>query len=398
MTNTMREIFLRHNAQTSCSPLLLEFVKAEGIYLYDPQGKAYIDFISGIGVSNIGHGHPEVIKAIKDQADLYLHLMVYGEYVQKPQVLFAKKICSLLPDSLSSVYFVSSGSEAIEGALKLAKRYTGRSELIGYENSYHGSTHGALSLMGVESFKSNFRPLLPGIQFLEWNKFEDLDKVTEKTAAVLMETIQGEAGVRLPSPSYLKELRKRCTETGSLLILDEIQCGFGRTGKYFAFEHYGIVPDILVLAKALGGGLPLGAFISSHEIMDTLSDNPILGHITTFGGHPLSCAAGLASLWVMERENLTEYVEEKSQLLLQSINHPAIIEKRAKGFMFAINFEDFEHNKQIIDQCILQGLIVDWFLHDSKSMRLTPPLTINLEEIKTAAGIILSSIKAIYGY
>ncbi len=394
--NTLRQAFLDHNAQTTHFPLLLEFVKAKGIYLYDPKGKPYIDLISGIGVSNIGHSHPSVVRAIKKQASQYLHLMVYGEYIQKPQTLLAQKLASLLPSNLSSVYFMNSGSEAIEGALKLAKRYTSRTKLIGFYNSYHGSSHGALSLMGVESFKTAFRPLLPNIQFLNFNVLHDLECIDTDTAAVLIEPIQGEAGIRVPDPDYLLALRKRCFETGTLLILDEIQSGMGRTGKLFAFEHYGIIPDILVLAKALGGGLPLGAFISSKNIMSSLQENPILGHITTFGGHPLSSAAGLASLEVIIRENLTEFVEEKSHLFQKLLKHPKIVDLRMKGFMMALEFEDFDHNKRIIDECIQQGLIVDWFLHDSKSMRIAPPLTISEAQIMSSCTIISKSICKVY--
>ena len=396
MLTTLRDIFLHHNAQTTHFPLLLEFEKANGVYLYDPDGKAYIDLISGIGVSNIGHGNKEVVEAIKNQADKFLHLMVYGEYVQKPQSLFAQKLASYLPKSLSSIYFVNSGGEAIEGALKLAKRYTGRTELIGFENSYHGSTHGALSLMGVESFKNAYRPLLPEVRFLRFNSFEDLEKISHKTACVLVETIQGEAGIRIPTSQYLKALRNKCTVMGALLILDEIQCGMGRTGKLFGFEHFEIIPDILVLAKALGGGLPLGAFISSQEMMFFLRENPILGHITTFGGHPLSCAAGMAAFDFLNENHLIDFIEEKSQLFHALLFHSKIIEIRRFGFMIAIEFEDFEHNKKIIDRCIEKGVIADWFLHDSKSMRVAPPLIITDTQIIEVCEIIIESIDWVY--
>jgi len=394
--STLREIFLSHNAQTSPSPLLLEFIRAEGIYLFNPEERAYMDFISGIGVSNIGHGNPKVIQAIHEQSKSYLHQMVYGEYIQKPQSLYAQSLANSLPKELSSIYFVNSGSEAIEGAMKLSKRFTGRMELLGFEKSYHGSTQGALSIMGEESFKNAFRPLLPSIKFLRWNYWEDLELITEKTAGVLMETIQGEAGIRIPNSDFLKALRKRCTEFGALLILDEIQCGMGRTGKLFAFQDYSIIPDILVLGKALGGGLPLGAFISSDLIMGSLKENPILGHITTFGGHPLSCAAGLAAFEFLTQSSLMEEIEEKSQLFHALIFHPKVLEIRRKGFMIAIEFEDFEHNKKIIDRCIDQGLIVDWFLHNSKSMRIAPPLITQDFEIIQAAEIIQNSIEWAY--
>jgi len=393
---TLRELFLGHNAQTTHFPLLLEFVRAEGIYLFDPDGKAFIDLISGIGVSNLGHRHPEVVKAIKDQADKYLHLMVYGEYIQKPQTLFASKIASLLPPNLDSVYFVNSGAEAIEGALKLAKRITGRTGLLGFENSYHGSTHGALSLMGAEYYKNAYRPLLPDVGFLRFNHWEDLNRINESIAAVLIEPIQGEAGVRIPEPDYLRALEKKCKETGALLLLDEIQSGFGRTGKMFAFQHYSILPDILILAKSLGGGLPLGAFIASREKMSVFMEDPILGHITTFGGHPLCCAAGLASLEVLCRENYIDLVEEKSMLFHTLLSHPKIIQVRRKGFMIAVEFEDFTHNKRIIDRCIEKGILVDWFLHDSSSMRIAPPLIMDEENILKSCDIILKSIQEVY--
>ncbi|MBS1529375.1 MAG: aspartate aminotransferase family protein, partial [Bacteroidetes bacterium] len=290
---SLRQLFLANNAQTTDFPLLLEFEHAQGIYMYDKEGRHYIDLISGIGVSNLGHGHPYVVNAIKEQLEKYMHLMVYGEYVQSPQVRFAEKLVSLLPPALTSVYFVNSGAEATEGALKLAKRYTGRSEIVACHNSYHGSTHGALSVMGNEEYKQAYRPLLPGVKFVRFNEPGDLELITSETACVIIETVQGEAGVRVPEKAYMHALRNRCNETGTLLILDEIQCAMGRTGTLFAFEHFDIIPDILLLAKAMGGGMPLGAFITSNQIMDALKENPILGHITTFGGHPVCCAAGL---------------------------------------------------------------------------------------------------------
>src|ERR1700744_6244869 len=308
---TLRQLFLANNAQTTGFPLLLEFERAEGVYMYDKEGRGFIDLISGIGVSNLGHSNPYVVNAIKGQLDKYMHLMVYGEYVQPPQVRFAEKLISVLPSNLQSVYFTNSGTEAVEGALKLAKRYTGRSQIIACNNSYHGSTHGALSVMGNEEFKQAYRPLLPMINFIRFNEVEDLQFITHETACVIIETVQGEAGIRVPDKAYMQALRKRCDETGTLLILDEIQAALGRTGALFAFEHYGIVPDILLLAKALGGGMPLGAFISSNKIMGALKENPILGHITTFGGHPVCCAAGLAALEVLVDENLISSVPEK---------------------------------------------------------------------------------------
>jgi acetylornithine/N-succinyldiaminopimelate aminotransferase len=389
---TLRQLFLANNAQTTDFPLLLEFERAEGVHLYDVNGKAYIDLISGIGVSNLGHSNPHVISAIKQQVDKYMHLMVYGEYVQTPQVRFAEKLVSLLPPNLQSVYFVNSGAEAVEGALKLAKRYTGRQQIIACHNSYHGSTHGALSVMGNEDFKQAYRPLLPGVNFIRFNNPADLNLITDATACVIIETIQGEAGIRVPDVAYIQALRKQCDATGTLLILDEIQAAFGRTGKLFAFEHYGIVPDILLLAKALGGGMPIGAFIASNKIMGSLKENPILGHITTFGGHPVCCAAGLAALEVLINEQLTGTVAEKEILMRSLLIHPSIKEIRGKGLMLAIELENFELNKKIIDRCIEHGVITDWFLHCDNSMRIAPPLIITTDELKKACKIIIEAI------
>ena len=389
---TLRQLFLANNAQTTNFPLLLEFERAEGVYLYDNEGKAYIDLIAGIGVSNTGHGHPKVVQAIKDQVDKYMHLMVYGEYVQTPQVKLAEKLVSLLPDSLQSVYFVNSGAEAIEGAMKLAKRYTGRTHILSCYNSYHGSTQGALSIMGNEEYKQAYRPLLPGVGFIRFNEQADLEFITHETACVILETIQGEAGIRVPALAYMQALRKRCTETGTLLILDEIQAAMGRTGKLFAFEHYGIVPDILVLAKALGGGMPLGAFVASHQIMGALKENPILGHITTFGGHPVCCAAGLAAIDVITNENLIDGVAEEEALFRELLVHPAIKQVRGKGLMLAVELADFDLNKNIIDRCIANGVITDWFLHCSNSMRIAPPLIITHQQIRTACAAISEAI------
>lgn len=390
---TLRQLFLANNAQTTNFPLLLEFERAEGVYLYDANGKPYIDLIAGIGVSNTGHGHPYVIEAIKNQLDKYLHLMVYGEYVQTPQVKLAEKLVSLLPDNLQSVYFVNSGAEAVEGALKLAKRYTGRAQVLACHNSYHGSTHGALSVMGNEEYKQAYRPLLPGVGFIRFNEPADLELITTDTACVIIETVQGEAGIRVADVAYLQALSRRCKQTGTLLILDEIQAAMGRTGKLWAFEHYGIVPDILLLAKALGGGMPLGAFVASKQIMSALSENPILGHITTFGGHPVCCAAGLAAMEVLLNENLIAAVAEKEALFRQLLVHPAIKQIRGKGLMLAIELADFDLNKKIIDRCIANGVITDWFLHCSNSMRIAPPLVITADQIKTACGVILEAVE-----
>ena len=389
---TLRQLFLANNAQTTNFPLLLEFERAEGVYMYDKDGKAYTDLISGIGVSNLGHSNPYVVNAIKQQLDKYMHLMVYGEYVQTPQVKFAEKLISVLPPNLQSVYFTNSGAEAVEGALKLAKRFTGRPQVIAFHNSYHGSTHGALSVMGNEEFKQAYRPLLPGVNFIRFNNHDDLDKINGQTACVIIETIQGEAGIRVPDIEYMQALRKRCDGTGTLLLLDEIQAAFGRTGKLFAFEHFNIVPDILLLAKALGGGMPVGAFIASNPIMSALKEGPILGHITTFGGHPVCCAAGLAALEVLLNQHLFDGVEEKELLFRKNLTHPAIKEIRGKGLMLAIEFESFDLNKKIIDRCIENGIITDWFLHHSNAMRIAPPLIITHDEINKACEVILEAV------
>jgi len=389
---TERERLLRHLAPTSDSPMGLEIDRAEGVYMFDPNGKKYLDLIAGISVSNVGHRHPKVVQAIKDQADKHLHLMVYGEYVQSPQVTFANAITSILPDLLDSVYFVNSGSEAVEGAIKLAKKATGRSGLISFENAYHGSTTGALSLMGNEEFKHPFYPLLPETSVIRHGNFDDLEKITTETAAVFLETIQGEAGIRVPSVEYIQTLRNRCTETGALLVLDEIQCGFGRTGKMFAFEHFNIIPDILLLAKGMGGGMPIGAFVASNELMSTLSRDPILGHISTFGGHPVSCAAGEACLSVIQEERLIEFIPAKENLFRKLLNHPEIREIRGKGLMLALQLRDSEQLFPAIDRCIENGIVTDWFLFCDSAMRIAPPLTITEEEIAEACAIINESI------
>lgn len=387
-----RQLFLLNTAQTSPFPRLLEIERAEGMYLYDHSGKKFMDLVSGFAVSNIGHRHPRVVQAIKDQADKYLHLTVYGEYVQSPQVKLAEKLSSILPKPLSAVYFVNSGAEATEGAMKLAKRYTGKSELIACRNSYHGSTQGALSVMGNEYYKQAYRPLLPGIRFIEFNDVADLEHISADTAAVIIETIQGEAGVRVPDVGYLTALRKRCDQTGTLLILDEIQTGFGRTGKLFGFENFNISPDILLLAKGMGGGMPIGAFISSHEIMSTLKENPILGHITTFGGHPVSCAAGLANLEVILEENLINDVEIKESLFKKYLQHPEIKEIRGKGLMLSIQLSSFEQVEYVSNYCSDKGIIIDWFLHCDTAMRIAPPLIISEEEIKIACTIVVEAL------
>ena len=393
---TQRQLFLKHNAQTSPTPLLLEFVKAKGIYMYDVSGKRYMDLIAGIGVSNVGHCHDAVVEAVKKQAETFMHLMVYGEFVQSPQVNFAKALSEILPAQLNCSYFVNSGAEAVEGAMKLAKRLTGRSALVACHQSYHGSTQGALSLMGNEEFKQAYRPLLPGVKFINFNDETHLEHITDQTAAVFIETVQGEAGIRVPNISYMKLLRDQCTATGTLLVFDEIQCGFGRTGKMFGFEHFGVVPDVLLLAKGIGGGMPIGAFISSTEIMSVFADHPILGHITTFGGHPVSCAAGLATLTTIVTEGLVDDVEAKGELFKSLLKHPAIKEVRGKGLMLAVEFESYDVNKRIIDGCIEDGIITDWFLHCSNSMRIAPPLIITEDEIKIACSVILKNIEKVF--
>lgn len=389
---SQRALFLDYLAQTSDAPLMLEIKSAEGIYLKGKDGKKYIDLISGIGVSNVGHRHPHVLRAIRKQLKSYLHVMVYGEYVQSPQVNLAKRLVATLPESLDNVYLVNSGAEAIEGALKLAKRFTGRTEMISCFNAYHGSTHGALSVNGSEYFKNAYRPLLPDIRHIRFNEVADLENITEKTACVLIETVQGEAGVRVPTKEYLQKLRQKCTETGTLLILDEIQAGFGRTGKFWAFEHFGIVPDILVCAKGMGGGMPIGAFISSKKIMSVLTHNPVLGHITTFGGHPVSCAASLATIRIILRQKLHEKVAEKEQLFREMLIHSRIKEIRSLGLMMALQFENFTEVKSIIDKAISYGVITDWFLYCDSALRIAPPLTINKNQIRDVCGILLKAM------
>jgi len=389
MTN--RQLFLQNVAQTSAFPLSIEVEKAEGVYIYDKSTR-YIDLISGIAVSNVGHRHPKVVEAIKAQVDRYMHVMVYGEYIQNPQVQLANALVSTLAGTfLDNVYFTNSGTEAVEGAMKLAKRFTGRTEIIACTHAYHGSTQGALSL-GEEHFKRNFRPLLPDISKIQRNNYADLSKISQKTAAVIIEPIGGEAGVVASEINFLKDLREKCTQTGTLLIFDEIQSGFGRTGKFWAFEHYDVIPDILLCAKGMGGGMPIGAFIAPKQIMSVLTDYPILGHITTFGGHPVSCAASLATLNVILEEKLMASVEQKSQLFKKLLVHPKIKTVRGVGLMLAVEFESFNVLKPIIDKCLEKGLITDWFLYCDNSMRIAPPLIISEEEIRFACEVILTCL------
>lgn len=388
-----RQLFLRHLAQTTEGPLLIEIEEAEGVYLYGPDGKAYIDLISGIGVSALGHRYPAVQEAIEAQVKRFWHTLVYGEFVLAPQVQFAKLLADNLPDPLESIYFVNSGSEATEGAMKLAKRYTGRREIVSCKYAYHGSTQGAASLMWPTAFTQAYYPLLPGIRHMEFNEPSDLEIITDKTAAVIVETVQGEWGVRSPSGDYLKQVRNRCTEVGALLILDEIQAGMGRTGSLFAFEQYGIVPDILLLAKGLGGGMPIGAFIASRTVMQVLSVDPILGHITTFGGHPVSCAAGHATLQTLLSRDYIKQVKAKEQLFHKLLKHPEIIEVRSAGLLMAVEMKSFDFIQRVIKTCLRDGLITDWFLFNSKSLRIAPPLIISEEEIRKACSIILNAIE-----
>lgn len=376
-----KKYFLELVAQTSPEPLLFEVERAEGLYLFDKNNKAYIDLISGISVNNVGHRHPHIIKAIKMQLDRYLHTMVFGEHVQDIQVKLAHKIASKLPFKEGAVYFVNSGSEAIEGALKLAKKATGRFEIVAANNAYHGSTHGALSLMSYTYYNQAFRPLLPGIKFITFNNLQSVECITNKTAAVVLETLQGEAGYLPATPEFMEAIYRKCKSTGTLLILDEVQCGFGRTGKFFAFEHYNILPDIVIMAKGMGGGMPIGAFCASKSLMASLSDNPILGHITTFGGHPVSCAASLATIEVIENENIIEQISDKELLFRQLLNHPKIHKITGKGLMLSLHLDSFDQVKKVIGYCIQKQLITDWFLYATNCIRLSPPLTITSTQI-----------------
>ncbi len=383
-----RELFLKHIAQTSPAPLALEIVRAEGSYMWDREGKQYTDLIGGISVCNIGHRHPKVVEAIKSQADQYLHLMVYGELIESPQVEYASLLTSHLPPTLDSVYFTNSGAEATEGAMKLAKRVTGRTGIVAFKDSYHGSTQGALSVMGDEYWRNAYRPLLPGVDHEEYGSLESLERITENTAMVIAETVQAEKGVNKPSQAWMQALRERCTEKGALLVLDEIQAGFGRTGSLWAFEQYEIVPDILLLGKALGGGMPLGAFIASGEKMSLLMHDPVLGHITTFGGHPVCCAAGLASMKVLLEEDAISQAEKKSVLFAEHLQHPKIKEVRRSGLLISVVFESFEENKKIIDACIERGVFTDWFLFAPHCMRIAPSLLISEEAIIRSCAVI----------
>ncbi len=400
-TGGNRYIFLNHIGQTSDAPLAIEIVKAEGCKMWDADGKEYIDLIGGISVCNVGHRNVKVIAAIKDQLDKYLHVMVNGELVLSPQTGYAKLLTDNLPPSLNSVFFTASGTEATEGAMKLAKRFTGRTQIVAFKNSYHGSTQGALSIMGDEYWRNAFRPLLPDVLHLDYNSFTDLEFITEQTACVVAETIQAEAGVIVPENNWLKGLQKKCNETGTLLILDEIQCGFGRNGTLWAFEQFDVVPDILLLGKALGGGMPIGAFIADKKLMDYLTNHPVLGHINTFGGHPVCCAAGLAAMNVLLDEKLIDSVKEKEQLFISLLSHPKIKKVRSSGLMIAVEFESAEVNKQVIDallqmsDTISPAIFTDWFLFAPQCLRIVPPLIISNEEIVQACNILIKVLNSI---
>lgn len=390
-----RQLFLQHVAQTSEAPMALEIVKAKGMKQWDKNGKEYLDLIAGISVCNVGHCHPKVVEAVQQQAKQFMHIMVYGEFIESPQVLFAKKLIDYLPLNLNSIYFTNSGAEAVEGALKLAKRFTNKSKIIAFNKSYHGSTQGALSLLGDEYWRNAYRPLLPDIYHFNFNSDEVLNAIDENTACVIMETVQAESGVVKPNENWILSIRKKCSENNCLLIFDEIQAAFGRTGTLFAFEQFNVEPDILLLGKALGGGMPLGAFVANKEIMQVLTHNPVLGHITTFGGHPVSCAAGLAAFNVLLNEGLHVTVKEKEQLFLDQLVHPTIKKINHAGLWFSIEFENFEFCKKVIDQCVKNGMITDWFLFASNCLRIAPPLIISSEEINWACKKIIQSINEI---
>jgi acetylornithine/N-succinyldiaminopimelate aminotransferase len=392
-----REIFLQHVAQTSPAPLALEVDRAQGCYLYDAAGRAYLDIIGGISVCNMGHCHPAVVKAVQEQAARYLHVMVYGETVQAPQVRYAQWLAAHLPAHLNSVYFTSSGAEAAEGAMKLAKRTTGRTQMVACHNSYHGSTQGALSLMGSEYWRNAYRPLLPGVSHAGFNSAELLNSITAQTACVFTEVVQAESGVVKADVAWLQALRQKCNETGALLVFDEIQSGFGRTGSLWAFEQYSVTPDILLLGKALGGGMPLGAFVASKKLMDCFTHNPVLGHITTFGGHPVSCAAGLAAAKALLKEDCIQQVSVKEQLFKKYLQHPAIKNINSAGLWMAVRFDSFETNMKVIETCLRLGVFTDWFLFAADCLRIAPPLTMSDAEIKRASKIILTVCDEISG-
>ncbi len=378
---TNRELFFKHVGQTSDTPPAIEVERAEGSYIYDSSGKQYLDLIAGVSVGNVGHRHPKVLQEIKNQIDKYLHVMVYGEYIQTPQVRYAEKLCSFLSEKFNAVFFVNSGSEAVEAAMKLAKRFTGRTEIIAFKNAYHGSTHGAASLMSSALYTHSYRPLVPGVKFLEFNNIEQLKNITCKTAAVFFEFVQSEAGYIPAEQKFAEQLRKRCSETGTLLIADEVQTGFGRTGNLFAYQAYCVEPDMLLIAKGMGGGMPIGALVSDKEILDSFTNNPVLGHITTFGGHPVSAAAALASLEVLIDENITENVSRKSDLFCKNLLHPNITDINGLGLMLSVGVRNFDTVKRLITYGLDIGFLTDWFLFENTRFRISPPLTISDNEI-----------------
>ncbi|MBU2906040.1 aspartate aminotransferase family protein [Arenibacter algicola] len=391
----MKEDYFKYQAQTSSHPLALEISHAKGSYIYDTKGRAHLDFVAGVSACSLGHCHPRVVNAIQDQVQKYMHVMVYGEYIQEPAVAYTKLLASLLPAPLETTYLVNSGTEAIEGALKLARRFTGRSQILSAKNAYHGNTMGSLSIMGYEERKSAFRPLIPDVGFIRFNSEEDLLKITERTAGVVLETIQGGAGFILPENGYLKKVRERCTAMGAMLILDEIQPGFGRTGKLFAFEHYDCVPDILVIGKGMAGGLPVGAFVASHHMMQSLIENPKLGHITTFGGNPVIAAACLATLQEITESKLIQESLEKEALFRKLLQQPLIKEIRGKGLMLALIMEKPEVANEVILKCAEKGLILFWLLFEPNAIRISPPLTINNQEISLGCALILEVLNGL---
>lgn len=387
-----RQLFLSHIAQTSPAPIGIEMVKAEGIHIWDKDGKKYVDLIAGFSVCNIGHSHPKVVKAVQEQAAQYMHLIVYGEFIESPQIAYAKLLTDLLPPSLNCVYFTNSGAEATEGAMKLAKRVTGRSKIIAFNKAYHGSTQGALSVMGDEYWRNAFRPLLPDVYHYDYNDDAVLAEIDSRTACVIVETVQAESGITAPSKEWLQAIRQKCDAHCVLLILDEIQAGFGRTGSLWAFEQMGIVPDILLLGKALGGGMPLGAFIASQRMMHTLTYDPVLGHITTFGGHPVSCAAGKAALEVLLDGNYIKSVSEKETVLLKQLVHPAIISRQHCGLWMSLQFASEKIAQSVVHQCVQNGLITDWFVFAPDRLRIAPPLIITEAELVETCATILKSM------
>lgn len=391
----MKVDFLKYQAQTTPHPLSLEIAYAKGSYVYDTHNKPYLDFIAGVSANTLGHNHPKVSEAIKRQVDNYTHVMVYGEFIQKPQLELSKALANTVPDKNCAVYLTNSGTEATEGALKLAKRFTGKTEIIAAKNAYHGNTQGAMSVCGAEGQNSAFRPLIPGVRFIEFNLEKDLEKITNSTAAVILETIQGGAGFIVPTNDYLKKVQRRCNQVGALLILDEIQSGIGRTGTFWGFENYGCIPDIIITGKGLGGGMPIGAFIADKHIMDVLQDKPKLGHITTFGGHPVIAAAGVATLRELFGSNLIAETLRKEQLIRSYLTHPSIKEIRGKGLMLAALVETPEMASQIILKCMDEGLFLFWLLYEGKAIRITPPLTISDEELKKGCELLIRVIQEV---